>query len=80
MKISATTIPAGGRPALTSERFAALLTAAKAAVIEARTGRRDPLAPILEALRELDEMPAPGARLSDVLTEAAAAWPKAVAL
>jgi hypothetical protein len=56
-------------------RHAVLLTAAQAAVIESRTSRRDPLTPLAEALAELGETPAPGARLFEVLPATAAAWP-----
>lgn len=56
-------------------RYDALLTAARAGVVEARTGRRDPLIPIAEALADLGELPSPGIRLSEVLPECAAAWP-----
>lgn len=57
-------------------RYAALLTAAQAAVIESRTGRRNPVTPLIEALAGLGQLPEPGARLHETLPETAAAWPK----
>lgn len=57
-------------------RYAALLTAAQAAVIEERTSRRNPLTPIAEALTGLGELPAPGARLADLPLSTTAAWPR----
>jgi hypothetical protein len=57
-------------------RYAALLTAAQAAVIEARTSRRNPLTPIAEALDGLGELPAADARLADLPLATAAAWPR----
>ena len=59
-----------------ARRYERLRTAAQAGVIEARTSRRDPLTPIREALAELDELPAPGARLADLPLSTAAAWPR----
>ena len=57
-------------------RFDALLVAAQAAVIEARTSTREPLTPIRETLAELDAMPAADARLADLPLSTAAAWPR----
>jgi hypothetical protein len=62
-----------------AERFGALLTAAQAVVIEARTGRRNPITPLIEALSALGQLPEPGVRLADVVVESVAAWPRGVA-
>jgi hypothetical protein len=57
-------------------RFDALLAAAQAAVIEARTSRRNPITPITEVLAELGAMPASGARLHDLPLATSSAWPQ----
>jgi hypothetical protein len=57
-------------------RFGALLAAAQAAVIEARTNTRNPITPIAEALAELDALPAAGARLHDLPLATSSAWPE----
>lgn len=59
----------------TVRRYEHLRAAAQAAVIELRTSRRNPITPILEALTELGELPAPGARLREQMPQTAAAWP-----
>jgi len=56
-------------------RYAPLLTAAQAAVIEARTSRRNPITPISEALALLDDAPAAETRLHELPLSTAAAWP-----
>lgn len=56
-------------------RYEQLRAAAQGAVVEARTGRRNPITPIVEALAELGESPAAGARLHSLVPESAAAWP-----
>jgi hypothetical protein len=59
----------------TTARFEALLAAAQAAVIEARTSARNPITPIAEALVDLGAMPAPGTRLHDLPLATSSAWP-----
>ena len=60
----------------TCRRYALLLAAAQAAVIESRTSRRSPITPISEALTEIGALPAPGTRLSALPLATDAVWPR----
>lgn len=79
MLLDAALIEARRRYERLAGRFEVLLTAAQAAVIEARTSRRNPLTPLTEALAELGELPGHGVRLADVVAESMAAWPRGAA-